>query len=311
VQPELAGFTLTVGAPPNTETLLGDANKDGMVNLSDFSILASVFGTADPVADFDYDGFVTLADFSILAANFGKTAAAAPMATTESLDSGRLSLHMPAKVHRGDVVEVAVMAKDASLKAYSFALSYDAAILRPVASGITEGDFLKDTLFVAQDGRVFSATRSDATDGTGVLAKLRFQVVSDGVSTDAVTLRDVQVVDNADTFSRLPDLHAAIKTVPHKTQLLANYPNPFNPETWIPFELSDDANVNIQIYDVSGRLVRTLDIGYRSAGHYVSHSAAAYWDGHNSSGERVASGVYLYRLTAGDFSAMRRMVILK
>jgi len=208
-------------------------------------------------------------------------------------------------------VEVVVVAEDASLKAYSFALGYDASMLQLLAGGVAEGDFLKDTLFVVQDGRVFSATRSDSSEGTGVLTKLRFRVVADGVSDDAIALRDVQMVDSAGRFGHLPEVHATLRTAPHKTRLLANYPNPFNPETWIPFELADDAKVNIQIYDVTGRLVRTLDLGRRPAGHYADQSAAAYWDGRNSSGERVASGMYLYRLTAGDFSAMRRMVILK
>ena len=307
-QATLNGFTLTVEGAP---ALLGDANQDGMVNLIDFSLLAAAFGTTDANTDFNSDGYVNLADFSILAANFGMSAAAAPAKTEFSHSGGHLSLRMPAKVHRGDVVEVAVVAEDASLKAYSFVLSYDASLLRPVAESVVEGDFLKDTLFVSKDGRIFSATRSGRSEGTGVLAKLRFQVVADGVSEDAIALRDVQIVDGAERFSRLPELHSALTTVPHKTKLLANYPNPFNPETWIPFELADEANVKVQIYDVSGRLIRMLDLGRRSAGHYVERATAAYWDGRNRAGESVASGVYLYRLTAGDFSAMRRMVILK
>lgn len=91
----------------------------------------------------------------------------------------------------------------------------------------------------------------------------------------------------------------------------ANFPNPFNPETWIAYELAADVNVSIQIYDVTGRLVRTLDLGQRAAGYYVDRVKAAYWDGRNDTGERVASGVYLYRLTAGNYAAMRRMLILK
>ena len=307
VQPELRGFTLNVSS---ASALMGDANKDGMVNLIDFSMLAAAFGTTNANADFNNDGYVNLADFSILAANFGMSAAA-PAKTDFSHSGGHLSLRLPAKVHRGDVVEVAVVAKDASLKAYSFVLSYDASLLRPVAESVVEGDFLKDTLFVSKEGRIFSATLSEAAEGTGVLTKLRFQVVADGVSEDAIALRDVQVVDGAERFSRLPELHAALTTAPCETQLLANYPNPFNPETWIPFRLADDAEVKVQIYDVSGRVVQTLDLGHVAAGFYVDRSSAAYWDGRNFSGERVASGLYLYRLTAGDFSAMRRMVILK
>jgi len=311
VLPTLNGFTLTVEEAP---TLLGDANKDGMVNLVDFSILASVFGTADTSADFNSDGYVNLADFSILAMNFGQSVVVA--APDMLANAGSLSLRVPDKVHRGDVIEATVVAEGASLKAYSFAVSYDSSILRLVKDGVAEGDFLKDTLFVATEGRrydtrIFSATRSNSSEGTGVLTKLRFQVVADGVSEDAIALRDVQVVDGAAQFSRLPELHTALRTVPKDTILLANYPNPFNPETWIPFRLADEANVKVQIYDVSGRLIRTLDLGSVPAGFYVDRSQAAYWDGRNNTGESVASGLYLYRLAAGDFSAMRKMVILK
>ena len=98
---------------------------------------------------------------------------------------------------------------------------------------------------------------------------------------------------------------------PEETVLAQNYPNPFNPETWIPYQLRDRTDVSIQIYDNSGRLVRTLAVGLKAAGIYRTRSRAAYWDGKNESGERVASGVYLYTLRTPEFSATRRMVILK
>ena len=102
-----------------------------------------------------------------------------------------------------------------------------------------------------------------------------------------------------------------IALTPTETELLANYPNPFNPETWIPYRLAEDANVTLTIYDGTGHVVRTLDVGHRIAAVYESRSKAVYWDGKNGLGERVASGIYFYTLTAGDFSATRRMVILK
>ncbi len=98
---------------------------------------------------------------------------------------------------------------------------------------------------------------------------------------------------------------------PEASQLLQNYPNPFNPETWMPYQLAKPAYMRIRIYDPSGRLVRTLDLGYRGAGFYTSHTEAAYWDGRNETGERVSSGLYFYQLQTDHFSAMRRMVILK
>ena len=99
--------------------------------------------------------------------------------------------------------------------------------------------------------------------------------------------------------------------VPEKTALLPNYPNPFNPETWIPYRLAEAAEVTLSIYSLNGNRVRTLALGHRPAGFYESRSRAAYWDGRNAIGERVASGVYFYTLTAGDFAATGKMLILK
>ena len=108
---------------------------------------------------------------------------------------------------------------------------------------------------------------------------------------------------------QLPEL--VTYDIPTETQLLNNYPNPFNPETWIPFRLAEDADVTLTIYDVSGGVARTLDIGHTQAGIYESRNKAIYWDGNNGLGENVASGVYFYTLTASNFSATRKMLILK
>ena len=98
---------------------------------------------------------------------------------------------------------------------------------------------------------------------------------------------------------------------PKLTQLLQNFPNPFNPETWIPYQLETSADVTLQIYDTSGGIVRTLDLGFKPQGFYMTRSTAAYWDGRNNMGEQVASGVYFYSLNTPDFSATRKMLILK
>ena len=99
--------------------------------------------------------------------------------------------------------------------------------------------------------------------------------------------------------------------LPQETSLLPNYPNPFNPETWIPYHLAAPANVTLTIYAINGQVVRRLDLGYQAAGFYQSKARAAYWDGRNAVGERIASGLYFYTLTAGDFAATRKMLIRK
>ena len=101
------------------------------------------------------------------------------------------------------------------------------------------------------------------------------------------------------------------ETRPEKTQLFANYPNPFNPETWIPYELATDTHVRITIYNTQGVVIRTLQFGHQSAGYYTGRDRAAYWDGRNAFGEQVASGLYFYQLETDTMSSMRKMVILK
>ena len=118
--------------------------------------------------------------------------------------------------------------------------------------------------------------------------------------TDATSQRGIRFLEQ---------LLAAL--TPQETALLSNYPNPFNPETWIPYRLAEDAFVTLTIYDGRGQIVRTLDVGYQSAAFYESRSKAIYWDGRNEFGEGVASGVYFYHLSAGDYSATRKMLILK
>ena len=127
-------------------------------------------------------------------------------------------------------------------------------------------------------------------------------------------LSQAQQVDLSDAtyqrgFAVLQQL--LIAATPKETVLLPNYPNPFNPETWIPYQLAAPAEVSIAIYAADGKLVRTLALGHQGVGIYASRSRAAYWDGKNSLGESVASGLYFYTLTAGEFTATRKMLIRK
>ena len=108
------------------------------------------------------------------------------------------------------------------------------------------------------------------------------------------------------TLQRLIDT-----TLPTETVLLPNYPNPFNPETWIPYDLAEDADVYVDIYNLKGESIRQLSIGFQTAGTYRTQSQAAYWDGRNAVGEPAASGVYFYSFQAGRFKSTRQMVILK
>jgi hypothetical protein len=209
-------------------------------------------------------------------------------------------------------------------------LTFDPKVL--TAQSVTEGDFLKqdegETFFQKgtiknQIGKItgIKAARLTRTPvrGHGTLLSVTFKALRNGES--KLTLQNFQVGTRAGEKTRSipPDITivvgdgapAAPSLRPDETALLHNYPNPFNPETWIPYQLSEPANVTIRIYAASGVLVRTLAVGYQPVGIYQYRSRAAYWDGKNEVGESVASGIYFYTLTAGDFTATRKMLIMK
>ena len=125
-----------------------------------------------------------------------------------------------------------------------------------------------------------------------------------GSDTITVTINVTDVAGAAPSVETPPVL-------PETTALLSNYPNPFNPETWIPYQLAEPAEVTITIYDIRGRVVRTLVLGNQPAGIYQSRSKAAHWDGRNQFGEKVATGIYFYTLKAGDYAATRKLLIRK
>ncbi|MDP6751012.1 MAG: T9SS type A sorting domain-containing protein [Candidatus Poribacteria bacterium] len=119
--------------------------------------------------------------------------------------------------------------------------------------------------------------------------------------------------DGSEEFSQgismLREILESLK--PDETLLMNNYPNPFNPETWIPYHLSQDSDVVIRIYDTTGKIVRTLDMGFQSFGYYAGRDKSAYWDGRTENGELVSSGTYFYQLETDQYSETRKMVILK
>ena len=180
-------------------------------------------------------------------------------------------------------------------------------------SGVSAADINSDGIINVQDlvlvsnefGNVLAAP---AADGKLTVAQLEHWLSlaeSHPLQTSA-SLRDFDYERGIEVLEQMMK-----ELAPETTTLLRNYPNPFNPETWIPYHLAKAGEVVITIYDASGSVVRSFDLGHQSEGHYTNQSRAAYWDGRNNSGETVASGTYFYTLTAGDFSATRKMVILK
>ena len=236
------------------------------------------------------------------------------------------------QIEKGDTFTVRLQTENAdNLAGWQTNIIFNKAVLK-VSSGAIEGDFLKQG-----DGRTFFQAGT-INNTTGKITGIKAVQLSKGKMTRQGTLFSVRFTAIANGESRLDvdnfqagssrgekihatppeitvtvggDAPAAPALYPDETALLHNYPNPFNPETWIPYQLAESAEVTFRIYATSGVLVRTLALGYQPAGIYQYRSRAAYWDGKNEVGESVASGIYFYTLTAGDFTATRKMLIRK
>ena len=209
---------------------------------------------------------------------------------------------------------------------------------------LTTGDINRDGQVNIQDmvlvarrfGETVPANSAVDVNGDGVISILDLIIVASnlGESTDAAapSVLAVDGIHGLDTamiqawiaqaalendgsiafqrgIANLQRLLASL--IPEKTVLLANYPNPFNPETWIPYHLANPSDVQITIYDTRGSIIRRLELGHQHPGYYATKERAAYWDGRNEVGERVANGIYFYQLQADQLSLLRKMVILK
>ena len=234
-----------------------------------------------PAADLTGDGQVNFRDILVVGNNYGKTVAGGANREADVNNDGTVNIK-----------DLLFVAKSVDL-----------------ATGIT-------TVGLGEIGGIEEPLEED-----GPVVGAPSALVSD-TQTLRVTARDVQkwmrdakeVNAEPEDIAVLERLLAALthtEPPPKETALLANYPNPFNPETWMPYQLAEPAEVTFTIYAIDGKVVRTLAFGHQPAGFYQSRSRAAYWDGRNNAGERVASGVYFYTLTARDFSATRKMLIRK
>jgi len=198
-----------------------------------------------------------------------------------------------------------------------FEIHYDASLIRGVR--MVKGDLISEEGFLSSDEHFqfnilsgiikFAFAGIKMLQGGGTIAVVECQLLPKAFQADKtpILLSDGQFNESG----KMVMVDGSIKLRPPKADLLENFPNPFNPETWIPYQLSEPAQVVIKIYNVRGQLVRTLDLGQKEAGYYMTKARASHWDGRNTQGERVASGVYFYTIKADKFVATKRFVMLK
>ena len=154
----------------------------------------------------------------------------------------------------------------------------------------------------------FAFASAEANEAQGNLLMVEFEVLPNAEGKTSPLILDNVDLSNSLTITRI---NGFVTVLPPKSMLLQNYPNPFNPETWIPFKLATDSLVVINIYNAKGQAIRAIVLDNKNAGIYVTKDGAAYWDGKDNLGEKVASGSYFYILQAGEFRATRKMVMLK
>ena len=308
-----------------------DVNGDGTVGIFDLIIVASEFGKViDRVLfgqnpDVNRDGVVNLFDLIIVGTHFGETIGVSPAPERSSAPiSATIRFENP-RFSGNNLLLDLIIDTDVPLVGYHIRIAPEGFLkVNPDSSesGVfrLEGAAEAGTLVAAKLGvgnpwlgRVRLATLElevDNSAGSGHFANPR-------VSVDAAHLVSV----DGQPIRVGVEPFFIDKLRPSQTRVFPNYPNPFNPETWIPYHLAHAADVTLTIYDTKGTVVRRLDLGHQPAGYYTARSKAAYWNGCNASGESVASGVYFYQLRAGrsglsmphrrDYSATRKMLILK
>ncbi len=269
--------------PTPQQECAADVNSDGRVRSNDaIMILRMVTGVAAP------DSGVVGCDSRQIT-----------VALTEAYGVIGESITVPVKVDNFDI-----------LAGGDICIAYDNSVLRAVDVSSHPNILLVSNL--AEPGMVRIAFAGVDRLSSRTLAQVQFDVATDDVS--PLKLRKVELYgsDALPLISRSVDKEFRSWAMPPAhSALLQNYPNPFNPETRIPYQLKEGTDVAIRIYSATGELVRELSLGYKPAGLYVSSDRTAYWNGRNEAGEQVSSGVYFYTVQAGEFTATRKMLMLK
>ena len=323
-------FTVVPDAPDETVTLTFTASVEGEIN-GTLSIESNdeqspteleITGTADIlIGDLSGNGYVTAQDAALilqyvigLIDHFPVEEMISPSASIpREEDFHNYVVKLPEQTARaGDRIDVPIAIDDGTgLLAGGISFKYDPTILKPinVAPQILFLNGAYSEANISRRGEIrFAFATTQLIQGQGNLLMVEFEVLSNTEGRTSPLILDNVDLSNSLSVTRI---NGAVTVLPSKSLLLQNYPNPFNPETWIPYQLAADAPVTIRIYNTKGQLIRTIALGNKSAGVYIAKDKAAYWDGRDSLGEKVASDVYYYTLEAGEFRATRKMVIVK
>jgi len=313
IEAQLSGATISEA----TACVKGDIDGDGNINAKD-AILALQFSAEikqpNPqelcAADMNDDGNVLSNDaIRILRKAVGLEAPARdiPIASSANTKIKMDEIHGIA----GDYITIPLRISDADIIAGGdIAINYDPNVLEAPEILYDEGALLVSNTTKAGIIKISFAKSNGFRNDK--LAEIKFHVVSDNISRLTIQHAMLYKTDLTPITPKIEDGLFASWAVPARDNaLLQNFPNPFNPETWIPFQLKQDGEVAIRIYSAAGELVRELNLGNRPAGIYVSQDRAAYWDGKDKFGMPVASGIYFYSIKTDNFSAVKKLIVIK
>ncbi|MCZ6679108.1 MAG: T9SS type A sorting domain-containing protein [Candidatus Poribacteria bacterium] len=314
-----------------------DVNHDDSIDIFDLVEISRNFGkqidadvaevTLSVNLDVNDDGSVDIFDLVSVARRFGeRLSEAAPALPIQTVDAKVTA--SPLVRGRSTARIALTLETDVDVFGVQFdlALQSDRVKLIAVEKGSLLGSAAHQSFWRKPDIQGNLAThaanvallspKTEASHTAGQVAIVTLQLDGATYKDSFVLIIDKLILVDAEgrgVLAQTQPIHLDAETLlrPDSDLLLQNYPNPFNPETWIPYQISKDASVQIEIYNTLGQAVRTLDLGHHAAGIYVSRGRAAYWDGTNNFGERVASGVYFYAIQTEDYHAVKRMVILK
>jgi len=303
--------------------ILGLFGADNTVGFDDFFIFADNFGLQlgeagfEPAFDLHPNSRIDFNDFFVFADNFGKAAKVAgkvvPNLVAGLNGDARIDLAAGAELPRvGEEMVIDVTLADfAEIKGYGFTVNYDGTALEFVKATtennrLGEGDLAQLQVLVQTDGEValgaFGETVSEGDVELSLIFRSKTEIEQSLIEVSAGELRDGNYALN-----QIASLGVvSVETRPEAFALLNNYPNPFNPETTIKYHLPEAAQVKLEIYNMVGQVVRTLVQTHQNAGRYV-----VQWDAANDNGQSLASGIYLYRIQAGDFHEVKKMLLLK
>jgi hypothetical protein len=302
------------------DCLKGDVNGDGLVKSNDailcLKIAAGVI-TPDPkqkcAADMNCDGQIKSNDAILIL----KKAAGIPVApcsiiTVNLTDLSKAQRFVSLKgiSYKNGVVTLAIVVNNFDdVAGADISLEYNPSGLSPIEVTPSQGTTLVANLNTPGKIKIAWVKLEDVK--IDAIAMLSFKVIDLKRASLAMEAAQLYNSDALPIPTKILQRNMEALIIPKDNQILANYPNPFNPDTWIPFQLAEANDVTIRIYNISGQLVRALELGYKDAGLYYSRERAAHWDGKNATGEKVASGVYFYHIKAGDFQATRKLLVTK